>query len=822
MAQATVESGEAPALTVAPLLRVEHLSVRFGSFHAVDDIDLEIEPGSIIAVTGENGSGKSTLVRCVGGDISPTSGKIFYEGKRITPSRVVAARHRIRMVRQELEHCDTLDVAANLLLGNEPTFSSRGSRHAKAQWWLDLLGIRLSPTMAVATLSGGERQLLAIARAMAGDPKLLVLDEPATALGPAESAQFEQLTSNIREYGTTILLVSSDIDQMFRLADQIVVLRQGKVVARVNPARSRPEDVISFITGQQTDAYARRQLNRLQGLAERLATTDPSSSLPLILSALGGALGTSQLCIHLAVDDRLCAVTDVGMPASMRAAWAELELGDGGGPVGRAAARQETIVATDVRTSADWTVWRPLAAEANVCSSWSVPVIGDDRLLGVITVFRESIGDPPPHELRLADLYAGFAASAVQRERLLREVTARNRQLETIRDVLETLAGPASLSKSLQFALHALRQGLEADHVTLLSCDVEADPAATWRATSADEHDGEPPEALLAAVVGLRPHERRDGRATSVTTTPGVACLAVSFAAPGGNNVLLAEWVAPIPPAGSVALLEDAANSLRLARERQESERAREEASALRRSREIQRAFLSRLSHELRTPLTAIGGYASTLLAADVTWDGESEQRFLRHIDAESARLNRLVGDLLDFSAIESSTLRLQRDWCDVKLVIEAAVACVAPSGSDTVDVVCPDDLPAIWADHDRLEQVFVNLLENALRHNPPGTRVAVEAVREADAGIAISVTDTGAGLPDDVVNGLFQPRRSGYGPHAGSGLGLSIAKGIIDAHAGRLELAARKRGTRFSLSLPIGGPDASHRYAEDRERSDV
>ena len=111
-----------------------------------------------------------------------------------------------------------------------------------------------------------------------------------------------------------------------------------------------------------------------------------------------------------------------------------------------------------------------------------------------------------------------------------------------------------------------------------------------------------------------------------------------------------------------------------------------------------------------------------------MTWDGESEQRFLSRIAAESARLDRLVDDLLDFSAIESSTLRLQPDWCDLALVLDAAIACLPPASAARVTVDCAPGLPVVWADHDRLEQVFVNLLENAFRHNPAGTHVRVEA----------------------------------------------------------------------------------------------
>jgi len=224
--------------------------------------------------------------------------------------------------------------------------------------------------------------------------------------------------------------------------------------------------------------------------------------------------------------------------------------------------------------------------------------------------------------------------------------------------------------------------------------------------------------------------------------------------------------------------MEDAANSLRLARERQESERAREEASALRRSRELQRGFLTRLSHELRTPLTAIGGYASSLMAPDVTWDGASEKRFLTRIGAESARLGRLVVDLLDFSAIESSTMRMLPDWCELPPVLDAAIACVPPSQAAVIEVDCQHDLPVIWADHDRLEQVFLNLLENALRHNPEGTHVWVRQPGMRSAGVVISVTDDGGGLPDEVAVALFEPRSGGVGAAAGAGLGLSIAKG--------------------------------------------
>ena len=231
--------------------------------------------------------------------------------------------------------------------------------------------------------------------------------------------------------------------------------------------------------------------------------------------------------------------------------------------------------------------------------------------------------------------------------------------------------------------------------------------------------------------------------------------------AAGGPTVLIASWRRVPPTKEETALMEDAANSLRLALEREEAGHAHQEAAALRRSRELQRGFLSRLSHELRTPLTAIRGYASSLLQPDVTWDRDSQQRFLDRIAAESARLGRLVDDLLDFSAIESGIMRLQWDWCDIRLVVEAAIACLPPGSAESVSLTCDPHLPVVWADHDRMEQVFVNLLNNALGHNPPGTRVHVTATAErAAAEVVISVQDDGQGMPPELVAAPFEPAR--------------------------------------------------------------
>jgi signal transduction histidine kinase/ABC-type branched-subunit amino acid transport system ATPase component len=798
----------------APLLSVSGLAVRFGPLRALDGVDLAVRPGELVALAGENGAGKTTLVRCIAGDVRPTSGKIVLGGKPIPHDPLTVARQGVAVVWQDLSLCDNLDVASNLLLGQERRrfLLSEVRFHAAADAVLRSYEIPLrDTTRAVRSLSGGQRQMVAVARAMAREPRLLLLDEPTASLGVNESAQVEALITRLRERGTTILLACHDIDQMFRLADRIVVLRRGRVVGDVVPRQVHPDDVVALVSGQQIDSSARGQLVRLHGLADRLVSADPSSSLSLILSALGAALGSERLCIHLLTGDTLACTASLGLPDVLLSAWARLPCGPAGGPPGVAAATEKLFVGS-VRTPAPWVPFGDAARAAKVTSCWSVPVLGPGGLAGVITVFPGVAAPPQRDELDLVTLYAGYAASAIERDRLLDEVTARNRVLETIREMLETLAGPIPVARGLAIALQALRNGLQADQAALLTRVPGAAPSCRAFVTAAGGNGAAAPATLLSAADRLLTAARSDDVASPLEVA-GQHLLAVTFTAPAGPTALLAGWRSGRPAKDATALMEDAAHSLRLALEREEAGFAHQEAAALRRSQELQRGFLSRLSHELRTPLTAIRGYASSLMQPDVTWDGDSQQRFLQRIAAESARLGRLVGDLLDFSAIESGILRLQRDWCDIPLVLDAAVACLPPAAAAMVEVTCHPALPVVWADHDRLEQVFVNLLDNALGHNPTGTRVSVSAAEAGQGGIVISVLDDGAGMPKEIASAPFEPTRRRRSPTGGAGLGLSIAKGIVEAHGGRIVLEQPGKGTRFLIHLPVeipatpGGP---------------
>ena len=813
--------GEVSPGSAAPLLTVSGLSVSYGPLRALDGVNLSVRTGELVALAGENGAGKTTLVRCIAGDVVPASGEVFFAGRRMPADQAAAVKLGIAVVWQDLALCDNLDVAGNIMLGRErPWLLMSDTRfHAAAASLLASLRIPLHDTTRnVRALSGGQRQLVAVARAMGRQPRLLALDEPTASLGVKESAQVEELIMGLRQQGTTILLACHDIDQMFRLADRIVVLRQGRIVADLRAADTHPDDVATLISGQQVDTSARHQITRLHGLTDRLVSANPSSSLSLILSALGSALGSELLCIHLVTDRTLYCAASLGFRPAQLDPWAKLPFGPAGGPVGVAAEDERPVIADNGRPGATWRGFRELAKTAEVASSWSVPVLGPSGLSGVITVFRAEHDPPQQDELTLVTVYAGYAANAIERDRLLDQVTMRNRVLETIREMLETLAGPVPVGEGLSIAVQSLRRGLQAHEVALITQPVGQ--PARWRAFAGplgtDGSSATPPirdiaETALASTL-------LDGVARQLQSSRRQRVRAVAFVAAGGPTVLLASWRRVPPTEEETALLEDAAHSLRLALEREEAGHAHQEATALRRSRELQRGFLSRLSHELRTPLTAIRGYASSLLQPDVTWDRESQQRFLDRIAAESARLGRLVDDLLDFSAIESGTMRLQWDWCDVRLVVEAAIACLPPSAASVV-LSCDPSLPVVWADHDRMEQVFVNLLNNAFGHNPPGTQVRVTADHQRSE-VVISVLDDGIGMPAELVAGQRNGSGNGYRKSAGAGLGLSIARGIVQAHGGRIELIPLPKGTCFRVYLPVEAEvDAGRQVSKGRDR---
>ena len=779
-----------------PTLEVRGLHKAFGAVQVLQGVDLRVQPDELVAVVGENGAGKSTLVRCIAGTVDIDAGSVHVAGH--TP-RSTGAQAAVEVVWQDLALCDNLDVVANLFLGREDGWMLPRNPDAQlaAQALFDRLGVT-TPDLScpVSALSGGQRQAVALARTLATRPSLLVLDEPTAALDRTGIEAVVGLIARMRAEGTAILLISHDLELVCEVADRALVLRDGVVSAEVRGPRMAERELRARISGLEMDATAHRQLQELRSLVDQLASVEPSGVLPLILSTAAVALETPRLALHLRQpgpggEEILRLAAGLGLGDRLRDVLATMPA-EGDSPQVRCSTDRGPTIVPDVRTDAD-----PVTAGlmgVGVRSCWSVPLLSGADVVGTLTGFHRAIGEPAGSVLELAGLYASHAAAAIERERLLAAVTRRNRTLETLRQMLEVLAGPDSATAGLQVALDALRLGLDAEDVVLL--EVALDGGAGVHLVSGPT-DGRWATGHLAALPGEVRH---------VQGTDGRTRLSATVAEGGRTVALVARW--PVGEAvreGAAELLTDAGHSVVLALERLARETAVQEAVALRRSNDLQRRFLGRLSHELRTPLTAIHGYADSLRQPDVEFDGATTTRFLDTIVRESDRLGVLVRDLLDASAVEAGVLRLQLDWCDPALVVDAAVSCVRPDGDRRVTVAVEGALPPIHADHHRLEQALVNLLDNAQRHTPAGTTTSLVLRTRGPHEVEVRVADDGPGLPPDLVDSIFTAGVRGDGE--GAGLGLSIARGIAEAHGGSLVLDPDAAGCTFTLRLPVAGP---------------
>ncbi len=477
------EGGPRPEeVSQAPVLRVRGLHKRFGRLEVLRGVDLDLRPGEIVALVGENGAGKSTVVRCLARTDSIDAGRVELAGRPLASDPIGARDQGLAVVWQDLALCDNLSVVANLFLGDERaerflladvTMLNKASALFRR---LNLPATDLQRPVGV--LSRGQRQLVAIACAVRLNPTVLAVDEPTASLGVHETAVVDRLLAELRDAGTAILLVSHRLEQVFALADRIAILRDGRIQAVVSPLEVHPDDVVAMISGITTESTARRQLHRLRSLVEQLADVAPSASLPLIVSAMVEALGVEQLCVHLldpgdhavAGDGsrpaRLLRSAAVGLSPFLSQAVESLPVNADGGPPGLAAASGQAVVVEDIRRDRHCARFRS-GATNEPRSSWSVPIVGAQGVLGTITVFADTVGRPQVDQLELIGLYASHAAAAVERDRLLADATRRNRMLETLRGVLDTLAGPQPTGGGLALALLALCRGLGADAIAL-------------------------------------------------------------------------------------------------------------------------------------------------------------------------------------------------------------------------------------------------------------------------------------------------------------------------------------------------------------------
>ena len=250
------------AETATPLLSLQSVCKQFGAVSALTNIDLDVYPGEVVALVGDNGAGKSTLIKTIAGAHKPTSGQIFFEGKPVNmegPSDAIDLG--IATVFQDLALCENLDVVSNLFLGQEKGPFALDETEMEVRSWtlLNELAARIpSVRDVVASLSGGQRQTVAIARSLLANPKIIMLDEPTAALGVAQTAEVLNLIDRVKAKGLGVILISHNMQDVRAVADRVVVLRLGKNNGVFTPDSSN-EELIGAITGASDNSVTRRE-----------------------------------------------------------------------------------------------------------------------------------------------------------------------------------------------------------------------------------------------------------------------------------------------------------------------------------------------------------------------------------------------------------------------------------------------------------------------------------------------------------------------------------------------------------------------------------
>jgi D-xylose transport system ATP-binding protein len=243
------------------ILRLNNISKNFGAVSALTDIDLEVKAGEVVALVGDNGAGKSTLIKVLAGVHQQSSGTIEFMGKQVTlDSPGAALELGIATVFQDLALCENLDVVANLFLGHEmsPWSLDEVAMEVRAWTLLRELAARIpSVREPIASLSGGQRQTVAIARSLLLDPKIIMLDEPTAALGVAQTAEVLNLIERVRDRGLGVIIISHNMEDVRAVADRIVVLRLGRNNGVFTPDASNQE-LVASITGATENSVSRR------------------------------------------------------------------------------------------------------------------------------------------------------------------------------------------------------------------------------------------------------------------------------------------------------------------------------------------------------------------------------------------------------------------------------------------------------------------------------------------------------------------------------------------------------------------------------------
>jgi len=251
---------------------MRNIRIAFGGVHAVDGVTVDLYPGEVMGLVGGNGAGKSTLIRALSGAHPADEGEILINGEKVSITNPRDAKaYGIETIYQTLALADNIDAAANMFLGRELTTRSGSLDDAAMESATRKVMGRLNPKfrnfkMPVKSLSGGQRQSVAIARAVHFNAKILIMDEPTAALGPAETAQVHELVAQLKAEGIGIFLISHDIHDVFDLSDRISVMLQGKLVGTVDKNKVTKDEVLAMIIiGKLPDEVSEKEMATLHG-----------------------------------------------------------------------------------------------------------------------------------------------------------------------------------------------------------------------------------------------------------------------------------------------------------------------------------------------------------------------------------------------------------------------------------------------------------------------------------------------------------------------------------------------------------------------------
>ncbi|GAB3964587.1 ATP-binding cassette domain-containing protein [Actinoallomurus acanthiterrae] len=246
-----------------PLLSLRGISKTFGAVAALTDVDLDVSAGEVVAVVGDNGAGKSTLVKVLSGVHQPDAGTIAFDSRTVTvPSPAAAQQLGIATVFQDLALCENLNVIENLFLGREMRALRLDdvAMEVRSRELLRRLSAKIPKlSVPVAALSGGQRQTVAIARSLLGEPKIVILDEPTAALGVAQTAEVLNLIDRLREGGHGVIMISHNMDDVLSVADTVAVLRLGRNNGVFDALEASTEQIVTAITGAADNAVTRRR-----------------------------------------------------------------------------------------------------------------------------------------------------------------------------------------------------------------------------------------------------------------------------------------------------------------------------------------------------------------------------------------------------------------------------------------------------------------------------------------------------------------------------------------------------------------------------------